>query len=388
MQLVVFSHKPCWASTLSTTGYATDGGFAFQMQALSELFDATRLIVPCSPVGERPGEIPITGHNLTVTPIANPGGTGIWRKLALPWWLARHSMQLLRETRKADVIHAPIPGDIGTIGMLLAPMFGKPLFVRHCGNWFVQRTMAERFWKWFMEKFASGENLMLVTGGAVGPPSLHNPNLQWIFSTSLREQELKATGLPRKAFSGEGLRLIIACRQEREKGTGIVIESLALLLKEFPGVALDVLGDGTAIDEFKHLAQERKLDRRITFHGKVNHQEVIGLLQQADLFCYPTSASEGFPKVVLEALACGLPVITTQVSVLPQLLANGCGILLQDTTPESVAQAVRKCLSDKEGYRLMSAKAIETARQYSLERWRDTIGSSLHKLCGPLKTDG
>jgi glycosyltransferase involved in cell wall biosynthesis len=222
--------------------------------------------------------------------------------------------------------------------------------------------------------------MMLVTGGALEPPSERNPNLQWIFSTSLSEEEMRAIRKPPRKISSGSLRLVIACRQEREKGVGAAIESLSLLRQEFPGITLDVLGDGKALPEFKRLAKHLGLDERIRFHGNVHHDEVIRQLQAADLFCYPTSASEGFPKVVLEALACGLPVITTQVSVLPHLLRNGCGLVMKEATPKALAQAVRHCLKDVEGYRRMSLLATETARQYSLERWRDTIGALMQRM--------
>jgi len=56
---------------------------------------------------------------------------------------------------------------------------------------------------------------------------------------------------------------------------------------------------------------------------KVEHSAVLDLLRKADVLLLPTTASEGFPKVVLEAMACGLPVITTRVSVLPELIGIG-----------------------------------------------------------------
>src|SRR5262249_44716156 len=108
-----------------------------------------------------------------------------------------------------------------------------------------------------------------------------------------------------------------------------------------------------------------------------DHKTVLCLLRRAHLFCYPTAASEGFPKVVLEALACGLPIVTTRVSVLPQLIDTGCGVLLEDRTPEAIAGATVGILSDAESYRRMSSRALETAQEYSLERWRDTIGELL-----------
>jgi glycosyltransferase involved in cell wall biosynthesis len=342
--------------------------------------------VPCSSTTTRDGGMSLTGRNLSIRPLTNPAGSGLLRKAALLFWLVRNTPLLIREVHRADVVHAPIPGDIGTIGMLLALLWRKPLFVRYCGNWLVQRTTAEYFWRWFMQRFAAGRNVMLATGGAPEPPSRHNPNVRWIFSTSLPQQELTACSKRRDPPASDCARLIIVCRQERGKGIETVIESLPLVLKTFPGATLDVVGDGAELSNFKLLAAAHKVGSQVTFHGKVDHAKVLRLLQQADLFCYPT-ASEGFPKAVLEALACGLPVVTTRVSVLPKLIETGSGLLLEEVTPEAVALAVVDCLSDADRYRRMSARALETASQYSLERWRDTIGDLLRAACGPLRSD-
>jgi hypothetical protein len=357
------------------------------MSALSELFESTTLVVPCDEDGSRAGEVPISGSKVRIAAVSPPGGSGFARKLRIPLWLIRNGPALIREVSKADAVHAPIPGDIGTIGMILALLFSKPLFVRHCGNWFVQKTAAEHFWKWFMERFAGTKNVCLATGGAPEPPSARNSAIRWIFSTSLREQELLACRDRDSRAPADSLRLIIACRQEREKGTGVVIKALPAIAREFPGVTLDVVGDGGAMPELKMLAAELEVDDRVTFHGKVDHVGVIRLLQRAHLFCYPTTSSEGFPKVVLEALACGLPVVTTRVSVLPELVGSGCGVLIDDANPGAVAGAVREIVNVEGRYAAMSTSAIETARQYSLERWRDTIGELLTAAWGPIKSN-
>src|SRR5258707_15657806 len=105
------------------------------MKALSELFETTTLLVPCAATGNRSGEIPLVGRGLSVRPLAVPAGKDLRRKLAMLPWLARSAGALWTEIRRADAVHTPIPGDVGTIGMLLAFCLRKPLFVRHCGNW-------------------------------------------------------------------------------------------------------------------------------------------------------------------------------------------------------------------------------------------------------------
>ncbi|MCI0336624.1 MAG: glycosyltransferase [Acidobacteria bacterium] len=385
-RLVVFSHKPCWRSSNSPTGFATDGGFPFQMRALSELFDSTVLVVPCYKISDRKGEIPLSGHNLSVASLTPPIGQGSLQKVGMLWWLVSNGPRLLQAALRADVIHSPIPGDVGTFGIILAIVLRRPLFVRHCGNWEFQRTPAERFWRWFMECFAGGRNVMLATGGTKKPPSERNPAIRWIFSTSLTEKELANCRIERRSIDSRRARLIIVCRQEVYKGTGVLLESLLLLLNDFPNIRQEVVGDGKALTQFKRQAENLGLNGRVHFHGRLDHESVIRLLKQADLFCYPTK-SDGFPKVVLEALACGLPVITTPVSVLPQLIGNGCGVVIEEANPEALAQAVRECLSDVEKYRAMSANALVTAERYSLERWRATIGDLLREAGMPLRSD-
>jgi glycosyltransferase involved in cell wall biosynthesis len=305
--------------------------------------------------------------------------------MLFPFWFFRCAPTILREFRNADAVHAPIPGDIGTVGMLLAWVFRKPLFVRHCGNWLRPVTLAERFWRWFMETFAGGRNVMLATGGAVEPPSRKNSNVRWIFSSSLTRNELASQARTREHPSNGKLRLIIVARQERAKGAGTVIQSLPLLCGRFPEVSFDIVGEGSAIPEFKQLAQDIGVADRVRFSGKLNHEKVLEHLQNADLFPFPTTSSDGFPKAVLEALASGLPVVATKVSVLPQLLGNGCGIILDEATPEAVARGIDEVLAGRAQYENMSRKAIETARQYSLEAWRDQIGTMLRDAWGSLR---
>lgn len=387
MKLLVISYKTCWPQPSSPSGYATDGGFSFQMRALSELFDLTVLLLPCVSRGKNGGESHLSGNNLSVVPLTPPRSRGLLRKLMFPVWLLFNSLRMLREVLRADAVHAPIPGDIGTIGMLLAFAFRRPLFVRYCGNWFAQTTLAERFWKWFMETAAGGRNVCLATGSHPEPPSQRNSAIKWIFATTLTEREIESCSTNREEFPRESPRLIIACRQEREKGAGVVIESLPFLVSEFPGITFDVIGDGSALHDFQQLAASLKVSDRIAFHGQVSHEKVMGLMRRADLFCFPTVSSEGFPKAAIEAMACGLPVITTKVSSLPQLLGNGCGILLDEPTPSIMANAVRQCWTNKEKYQGMSEQAMLTARRYSLENWRDLIGRELNAAWGQLRSD-
>ncbi|MCU0269898.1 MAG: glycosyltransferase [Acidimicrobiales bacterium] len=379
---MVVSHKECWRSPDSATGWATDGGFALQMAALAPLFEELRVCVPEVPrraVGEVAFLPPIL-----IDPLPTLEGDGWRRRVATVAWLARALPQIDRAVRRADLVHAPIPGDVGSLGMALAVAHRRPLFVRHCGNWFVRRTRAEQAWPWFMAWRAGRGDVMLATGGADAPPHPDHPGIAWIFSSSLTGAELAAVPERTSAPTGGAVRLAIACRQDERKGTGIAIRALAELRRELDGVTLDVLGSGPDLEAFRALADELGVAGAVTFHGQVGHGDVLAVLRAADLFVFPTRASEGFPKAVLEALACGLPVVTTPVSVLPTLLRDGGGIVVPEADPNLVADAVRALAMDADRYLAASQQAREIASRYTLEAWRDEIGCRLHDAYGPL----
>ena len=105
MKLLVFSHKACWPSAASPSGYATDGGFPFQMGALSELFDESVLLVPCGSTGSRAGEIGLHGQGLRIAPLSPRRGLGIYSKLSFLPWLLANSPTIWREFRRADGVH-------------------------------------------------------------------------------------------------------------------------------------------------------------------------------------------------------------------------------------------------------------------------------------------
>jgi hypothetical protein len=135
MRLAVFPHNSCWPSRHSPSGYATHGGIVLQIGSLSGLFEATRVIMPSAPSGKRPGEMPIKGHNLSVVALRPLLRTPLWRRLSLPLWLSRNGARVVAEMKAADAVFALVPGEIGTLVLLLAFILRKPLLVRYILAW-------------------------------------------------------------------------------------------------------------------------------------------------------------------------------------------------------------------------------------------------------------
>jgi glycosyltransferase involved in cell wall biosynthesis len=375
MKLLVISHKEVWPSAASPIGWATDGGFVFHMAAIGSLFEEVQIMVPVVEP-RRQGEVLFKDAMINIDPIHQDFAKGKRRKLLILWWAIINFASLRKKIKDVDLVHIPVPSDLGTIGMYMALWLKKPLFIRHCGNWDNQRTMAEKLWLNFMEKHAGKNVLALATGGKVQAPSELNPNIQWIFSTSLLQSEIE-DNIPRIYEDGQAFRLITVSRQVQAKGTSICIQALALLRSE--NVQLDVVGDGPDLPAFKRLAEDLGMLERVKFYGKLNHAAVLKVLKQAHLFCYPTKASEGFPKVVLEAMACGLPVISTPVSVLPSLVySSGAGVIIEAAESELLADAVRKMIYENQVFEDCSKNALKEAAKYTLENWSLFIADRLN----------
>lgn len=381
MKLVIVSHKQLWRVGFGgPPRFAANGGFPTQVRALSELFDETQLVVPIAPPPPPASATIISGHRIGFAAL-EPLPLGRQRRRRRITWLPRNGPLIWRAILEADAVHAPIPGDVGTFGILATLAQRKPLFVRHCGDWWRRDSLGRRAWPWLMETIAGGRNVMLATGAYRTPPSRRNPVIHWTFATRLSAAELEACRPRQPRRPRPAPRLLVVGRQVAEKGTAIVIESLPLLLDRHPYLHLDVCGDGPALGQLKEQVVALGIQHCVTFHGHVPPGRVIELMHQADLLCLP-SASEGFGKAVVEAMACGLPVIATAV---PSELIRDSGMLLPERTPQALAEAVLASLSDHERYAAMSANAASAAQPYSCENWRDQIRHELEAAWGPLR---
>jgi glycosyltransferase involved in cell wall biosynthesis len=261
-------------------------------------------------------------------------------------------------------------------------MVGKPLFVRHCGTWGDRSTLANRILSWFLPRIAGGRVVVMATGGGPEPPEPGNPAIEWIFATSYSRAEYDSIVPAEPWIPGKPLRLVTVGRLTRGKNALSCVEALPAIRRALPGTTLTVVGDGPIRDQLARVASSAGVSNAVIFSGNLGHDEVLDTLCRSHIFLFPTRVAEGFPKAVLEAMACGLPVVASRVSVLPHLLGRGRGLLLDGTTPEDVASGVLDLAAASVKLEEMARRAREHAREYTLETWRDLIRSRLEVAWG------
>ena len=357
------------------------------MRALSELFDETQILSLRHVSDTLPGLVPLTGNHLKVKTLPEPKGHDLERKLRLilhlPLWLTT----VWRKVASVDAVHTPLPGDLGTIGMIIALLQKKPLFVRHCGRWGIPSSSFDGWLQRFLERIANSRNVVMATGGAEHPPSSRNPSISWIFSTALTSAELEQTPAAQAWLPEEPLRLVTVGSLLPGKNIASLIDALPELRKHCPQLSLEVIGTGRLLEDLQQQTRELGLEGVVKFSGNLSHDDVMAHLSQSHVFVFPTFY-EGFPKALLEAMACGLPIVASPVSVIPRLLEGRAGVLLGGQDAASIAAALNDLLSDPERMAAMGRLARERAQSYTLERWRDEIGQRLTKAWGrPLKEE-
>lgn len=132
-------------------------------------------------------------------------------------------------------------------------------------------------------------------------------------------------------------------RLEREKNLATLIDALAALAE--PRVRLVVLGDGSLRTSLAARARQAGLEAN--FLGVVPHGALPRYYREADCFVLP-SLTEGHPKALIEAMACGLPCAASARGGIPSILEDGVtGLLFDPTSPDDVARAVGRIVTDR-----------------------------------------
>lgn len=175
------------------------------------------------------------------------------------------------------------------------------------------------------------------------------------------EREAKRRELAYSMGLGEETRFVLfAGRLHPQKDPLLLISAFATL--DAPNVHLLIAGDGELAGEIREQIRKLELSNRVTMLGAVPQKELAQLHRICNAFVL-SSAYEGLPLVVLEALASGTPIVTTRCGESPNLLATDSGIVCEERTPVCIADALRKILHHVEDYPMESC--VRTAQPYA-----------------------
>lgn len=287
--------------------------------------------------------------------------------LALPLILFR----LFETMSKSDHIHLRCPGNMGLLGCFVQIFFPwKKKTAKYAGNW--DPKSAQPFTFKLQQKILNNPVLTKKMKAIIygNWPGLSD-NILPFFTASYSKSEILdiERTMPEP---GRAIMLIFVGSLVSGKNPLIALQSVKLLVENGFHVHLDVCGNGDQHELLQDFIEQNKLNPFISLQGNVNANELKKRYQKAHFLIF-LSDSEGWPKVVAEAMFFGCLPITTSVSCVPDMLGWGeRGDLIQKD-PQEVVKTLRYYVEHPEAYHQKSNKARVWSNHYTLELFQSEI---------------
>ncbi|HAL64817.1 MAG TPA: hypothetical protein DCP10_04525 [Bacteroidales bacterium] len=160
-----------------------------------------------------------------------------------------------------------------------------------------------------------------------------------------------------------------------KKGLEYLLEGFASFHQQHPQTELLLFGEGSLNEKLKEQAQQLGVEDAVKFAGQITHQQLAQQLPRCHVFCLP-SLAEGMSNAMLEAAACGLPIIATDVGGAKEVV-DGNGIIVKTKNSNEIAQALKKIYADEQLRLRMSKKSREKAEKMG---WGEVGGEYLSLL--------
>ena len=297
-----------------------------------------------------------------VLPLVTHEDTGLLRRSTI-FLVALIRLFALLWTRRVALVHAhtAMYGSFWrkTIVTWLARAFGCPVLIHMHGSQFEQfhdgcgprrRAIIRRVLQAVEAVVVlseHGRNVVERVAPGVKAEVIHN----FVNAARIRA-ECASVGVARAPN-----RILFLGQVGRRKGVHDLLTALTGVIKSVPDARLTAAGSGE-IDGLRRLAADLGVESHVEFPGWVDGRDKIRLLAEATVYALP-SYNEGMPVSVLEAMAAGLPVISTPVAGIPEIVRDGSeGLLVPPGAPDKLAAAIILLLRDPEVAKMMGEHAM------------------------------
>jgi len=269
-------------------------------------------------------------------------------------WIAR-----LARRWGANHIHAQWALTTGTMGMVASEISGIPWSCTvHRGDIVDNNLLAEKLRRASFVRFIAKDGVAIAES-ICGRPL---PGNVVVLHSCVDMPEQIAY---RDAMSSPPVLLCAAFLNER-KGHRYLIEAVRLLQESGVEVKLWIAGDGERRSALEALVAEHRLQSQITFLGQVQHAELLEMFRshQVDIAVLPT-LHEGIPAGLIEPMGYGIPVLSTTVGGVPELLEGDAGMMVPPADPAALAEAIRRLIDDS----AVRRRLVENGRRRVEEGW-------------------
>ncbi|MGX2039748.1 glycosyltransferase family 4 protein [Methylocaldum sp. MU1018] len=177
------------------------------------------------------------------------------------------------------------------------------------------------------------------------------------------------------------IHIVVARHLERLYDNATAIRAFAHIKDRYPSARMTIAGTGPELARLRQLARELGLDREVRFSGNLDRDEMANLFRTADLMLNP-SLADNMPNSLLEALACGVPIVSTDVGGIPLIVKDKeTALLVKPEQPGAMADAALRILDDHRFRRRLVEQGLIQAERYSWPSIRELWTSAYAQLC-------
>ncbi len=178
----------------------------------------------------------------------------------------------------------------------------------------------------------------------------------------------------------EERRILIVSRLIKRRNIGQAIDALAVLRSEFPDAKLDLVGEGPQENELRRQARLKGLEDAVTFKGNVGPNTLVDLYQSSYVYCH-LSEEDGWNQTVLEAMACGRPVIVTDKPHNSMVHDKKTGILISYGDTDELVSALRDVFKNRhKAVEIGKEGKIVAEKKYNLTTVAEQYAESLRDI--------
>lgn len=364
--------------------YFTNGGFGDYLEKMCDAFD--RVILCCKVRSGPPPEGFYQVDHVNLRLVAIPLLTTELGAMLLQPLVFAKGLGFMGEV---DVVHARMPDWFGITGAVVARIGGKPRFHQIVDDWHgLAGTISARkrfglglllkgalyLYDW-LERRVSRWQLVFAQGQVAYDKHRDRADAHLVLSSAHHDRDIGAV-TPR--CGGDRLSVVAVGRLNAVKNHALLIRAIHRLRQQDPRWRLSIIGEGGKRAELEALIAELGLGDAVHLLGSVRHGDALWAhYDRADMFVLP-SVSEGTPKVVLEAMARGCPVVASRVSGVPTAVAHEeRGLLFESGDLDGLVTMMARMADDGALREWCQHKAWAFAKLHTLEQ---TTGFMLAKV--------
>lgn len=351
---------------------------AREIESFYPLFESITWIAseyPASDSSYNRREIKDAQVNYILTP--RVGGPGLLNLLLILREYIRLVFLVRREIKKADFIHSRGPAHAAIICALWSFVYRKDKIYWHkfAGNWNQKNPpKSYGFLRWLLKR----ADHTSVTINGHWPDQ--KPNQLTFENPCLTKEEREAgkSVIAQKDYSGK-LDFVFVGRLEDPKGVQRILNVFTQINSDRIGT-FHFVGDGPKRKHYEQFVQDNKMNN-VIFYGYLSRNEINTVLSKSHVFLLPSSASEGFPKVIAEAANYGLiPVVSDVSSIAQYIIDYETGFVVKNADEGTLKEKLLYLLDmSNDKFQSIATNAYNMAHDFTYEHYNERITNDILK---------